>query len=100
MKLKIIPVIDILSGVAVHAVRGKREEYQPLKSVLCASSKPVDVAFAYKARGFKELYIADLDAILGKGKNSSVLKLYFVSAFFIFMSVKIFHSFKEFVRFF
>jgi phosphoribosylformimino-5-aminoimidazole carboxamide ribotide isomerase len=72
--LKIIPVIDILNGVAVHAVRGKRNEYQPLKSVLCNSANPLAVAAAFKCCGFKELYIADLDAILGKRSNSSVLQ--------------------------
>ena len=73
-KLKIIPVIDILNGVAVHAVRGRRQEYLPLKSILCDSAEPVAVASAFKAYGFKELYVADLDAILGKGENFSALE--------------------------
>jgi phosphoribosylformimino-5-aminoimidazole carboxamide ribotide isomerase len=73
-KLKIIPVIDILNGVAVHAVRGRRKEYQPLKSILCGSADPVAVASAFKKCGFEELYVADLDAIMGKGDNFSVLE--------------------------
>ena len=72
--MKIIPVMDILNGVVVHAVRGRRSEYQPLKSVLCASAEPLDVALAFKALGFSELYVADLDAITGKRANFSVLK--------------------------
>jgi phosphoribosylformimino-5-aminoimidazole carboxamide ribotide isomerase len=72
--LKIIPVIDILNGVVVHAVRGRRKEYQPLKSILCDSADPVAVASAFKTCGFEELYIADLDAIMGKGENFSVLE--------------------------
>lgn len=64
--MKIIPVIDVLNGKAVHAVRGKRKEYQPLNSVLTASVDPVEVAAAFKTLGFTELYLADLDAILGK----------------------------------
>lgn len=72
--MDIIPVIDLLNGVAVHAVRGKRKDYQPLKSVLCNSAEPLAVALAFKACGFKELYIADLDAILGKGNNLQGLK--------------------------
>jgi len=72
--LKVIPVIDILKGVAVHAVRGKRSEYQPLKSVLCKSADPLRVASAFKALGFSELYVADLDAIMGGHPNFSVLK--------------------------
>jgi phosphoribosylformimino-5-aminoimidazole carboxamide ribotide isomerase len=72
--MKIIPVLDVLDGVAVHAVRGKRKNYQPLKSVLCASSEPVDVAAALKALGFSELYVADLDAITGGLPNLSLFK--------------------------
>lgn len=72
--MQIIPVLDVLGGVAVHAVRGRRKEYQPLKSVLCASSDPVDVAVALKALGFSELYVADLDAITGGQPNLSLFK--------------------------
>jgi phosphoribosylformimino-5-aminoimidazole carboxamide ribotide isomerase len=72
--LKIIPVIDVLGGVAVHAVRGRRKDYQPLKSVLCASTDPADVAAALKALGFGELYVADLDAITGGHPNFSLFK--------------------------
>lgn len=72
--MKIIPVIDILNGVAVHAVRGRRKEYQPLKSIFCDSADPVAVASAFKTCGFEELYIADLDAIMGKGENFSILE--------------------------
>ena len=72
--LKVIPVIDILNGVVVHAVRGRRSEYQPLKSVMCPSANPIDVAAVFKKGGFSELYVADLDAITGGYPNFSVLK--------------------------
>jgi phosphoribosylformimino-5-aminoimidazole carboxamide ribotide isomerase len=72
--LKIIPVLDVLGGVAVHAVRGRRKEYRPLKSVLCAASDPVDVAVALRKLGFNELYIADLDAITGGHPNLPLFK--------------------------
>jgi HisA/HisF family protein len=72
--MKIIPVMDLLNGVVVHAVMGKRTEYQPLKSVLCVSADPLDVALAFKAFGFGELYVADLDAIMGGHANFSILK--------------------------
>jgi phosphoribosylformimino-5-aminoimidazole carboxamide ribotide isomerase len=72
--VKIIPVIDVLGGRVVHAVRGRRKEYQPLKSNLCASTDPVDVAEALKALGFGELYVADLDAITGGQANFSIFK--------------------------
>lgn len=72
--MKIIPVMDILDGVVVHAIRGKRSQYQPLKSALCNSSEPLAVASAFKVYGFTELYVADLDSIIGKGENFDVLQ--------------------------
>ena len=72
--LKVIPVLDVFGGVAVHAVRGRRSDYKPLKSVLCESIDPVEVAVAFKAFGFGELYVADLDAITCKQLDSSLLK--------------------------
>jgi phosphoribosylformimino-5-aminoimidazole carboxamide ribotide isomerase len=72
--LKIIPVIDVLGGIALHAVRGRRKEYQPLKSVLCASADPVDVAASLKTLGFSNLYMADLDAITGGKPDFSLFK--------------------------
>ena len=73
--MKIVPVIDILDGVVVHAVRGRREEYQPIKSVLCSSADPLEVASAFKECGFRELYLADLDAITGKKPNYAIYRL-------------------------
>jgi phosphoribosylformimino-5-aminoimidazole carboxamide ribotide isomerase len=72
--MKIIPVLDVLGGVTVHAVRGRRKEYKPLKSVLCKSIEPIDVALALKALGFCNLYLADLDAITGRQPNFSLFK--------------------------
>jgi phosphoribosylformimino-5-aminoimidazole carboxamide ribotide isomerase len=62
--LKVIPVIDILNGEVVHAVRGKRKEYKPLQSVLTTSTSPAAVAKTFRELGFSELYVADLDAIV------------------------------------
>ncbi len=73
-KMKVIPVIDILGGIVVHAVRGRRNEYQPLNSVLCESTYPVEVAETLKALEFSELYVADLDAITGGCPNFSLYK--------------------------
>jgi phosphoribosylformimino-5-aminoimidazole carboxamide ribotide isomerase len=72
--VKIIPVVDILGGIAVHAIRGRRKEYQPLKSILSASTDPMDIAAAIKSFGFGELYVADLDAITGGHPNFSLFK--------------------------
>ncbi len=74
MALKVIPVLDVLNGVAVHAVRGIRKEYKPLRSVLCDSTNPVDVAQAFERLGFSELYVADLDAITANNRSSLAVK--------------------------
>ncbi|MGD9131222.1 MAG: HisA/HisF-related TIM barrel protein [Candidatus Bathyarchaeota archaeon] len=72
--MKVIPVIDVLNGVAVHGIRGERERYQPLKSVLCRSADPLDIALDFESLGFNGLYLADLDAILGKSANFNVYR--------------------------
>jgi phosphoribosylformimino-5-aminoimidazole carboxamide ribotide isomerase len=62
--MRVIPVIDLLNGQAVHAIKGERNNYKPLKSVLCKSSDPLTVALAFRdLMGLNEIYIADLNAI-------------------------------------
>jgi phosphoribosylformimino-5-aminoimidazole carboxamide ribotide isomerase len=59
--------MDLLGGVVVHAKRGMRDEYRPVESALSPTAKPVDMAKAlYGKFGFRELYIADLNAIMRK----------------------------------
>jgi phosphoribosylformimino-5-aminoimidazole carboxamide ribotide isomerase len=70
--MKIIPVIDVLNGIAVHGIKGERKRYQPLKSILCSSSEPVELASVFESLGFNALYLADLDAILGKSANFNI----------------------------
>ncbi|MCU0705318.1 MAG: HisA/HisF-related TIM barrel protein [Fimbriiglobus sp.] len=66
--MRIIPVIDVMAGVVVRAVGGKRADYRPVQSKLTASASPLGVAKALlKATGAEELYVADLDAITGTG---------------------------------
>ena len=60
----VVPVIDVKEGVVVQAFKGMRESYKPIKSILCDSDKPVDVAKKFVELGFKALYVADLDAIM------------------------------------
>jgi phosphoribosylformimino-5-aminoimidazole carboxamide ribotide isomerase len=65
--MKIIPVLDLLGGVVVRGVAGQRENYRPVVSRLVASSRPTDVALAFREHfGLDEIYVADLDAIAGK----------------------------------
>jgi phosphoribosylformimino-5-aminoimidazole carboxamide ribotide isomerase len=64
--VRVVPVIDLKGGVAVHAVRGERERYRPLRSGLVAGADPVAVTRAVRdGLGLDELYVADLDAIAG-----------------------------------
>lgn len=72
--MKLIPVMDILNGIVVHAVKGERKNYKPLKSCLCPTSNPLDVALAFRKIGFKSLYVADLDAIQKETLNISFIK--------------------------
>jgi phosphoribosylformimino-5-aminoimidazole carboxamide ribotide isomerase len=72
--LKIIPVIDILNRKVVHAVKGQRHNYQPIESILLKSTEPLEVAKGFKALGFNELYVADLDAIIDCSMNFQTLK--------------------------
>lgn len=72
--MKIVPVIDVLNGIAVHAIRGERTRYHPLTSVLCSSADPLDVALTFDSLGFDSLYLADLDAILGKSAHFALYR--------------------------
>jgi phosphoribosylformimino-5-aminoimidazole carboxamide ribotide isomerase len=72
--MRVIPVIDLKGGAAVHAVRGDRERYRPLHSRIVEGSDPVEVARAVRARfGLEEFYVADLDAIAGEPGSPGVL---------------------------
>jgi phosphoribosylformimino-5-aminoimidazole carboxamide ribotide isomerase len=64
--MRIIPVIDLMNGVVVRGVAGRRELYRPLVSPLCPNSDPAELMRAYRDTfGLDEVYLADLDAILG-----------------------------------
>jgi HisA/HisF family protein len=61
--VRVVGVIDLKGGTAVHAVRGERERYRPI-------GDPLEIAPRY---GLDELYVADLDAIAGTGGNDSII---------------------------
>ncbi len=70
--MEIIPVIDLMHGHVVHARMGQRQHYQPIQSLLCRSSAPMDVISAIlELYPFKRIYIADLDAITGQGNHAT-----------------------------
>jgi phosphoribosylformimino-5-aminoimidazole carboxamide ribotide isomerase len=73
--MQVIPVIDIRKGVAVRAVAGRRDDYAPLATPLAASAAPCDVARGLLSlHAFPSLYIADLDAIEGRGANLDAVR--------------------------
>jgi phosphoribosylformimino-5-aminoimidazole carboxamide ribotide isomerase len=68
--VRVIGVVDLQHGRAVHARQGIRDQYQPVSSVAGVSIDPGDalaLARAYiQDLGVDEIYVADLDAILGR----------------------------------
>jgi HisA/HisF family protein len=73
--MRVVGVIDLKGGTAVHAVRGERERYRPVSSVIGGEDgDALALARAFRAElGLDELYVADLDAIVGGGENSATI---------------------------
>ncbi|CAN7404766.1 HisA/HisF-related TIM barrel protein [Trinickia sp. LjRoot230] len=72
--MQVIPVLDLLDSHAVRAMRGQRDDYRPIRSSLAGTSEPVTLARALvDASGARTLYVADLDAILGRGDHAHVV---------------------------
>jgi phosphoribosylformimino-5-aminoimidazole carboxamide ribotide isomerase len=75
-RLEIIPVIDLGQGEVLHARRGQRSEYKPLRSILCEGSAPAAVVEGLLGlHPFTTLYAADLDSIRAMGSNDAALTL-------------------------
>lgn len=71
-----MPVLDVMHGQVVRAVRGERHAYRPIVSPLAAGCEPVTVARALlgAAPGRPAtLYLADLDAIQGGPVQAGVI---------------------------
>ncbi|MHA1870527.1 MAG: HisA/HisF-related TIM barrel protein [Promethearchaeota archaeon] len=74
-EFRVIPVIDIKNGIAVHAKKGMRNFYKPLKSKFLTDASPKSLIKFYRNEwGFKEIYIADLDAIINEESSLSLLE--------------------------
>jgi phosphoribosylformimino-5-aminoimidazole carboxamide ribotide isomerase len=71
--MRVVPVIDLKDGTAVHAVRGERERYRPVSSILGGDGgDPLALARGFRSElGLDELYVADLDAIGGTGEHDA-----------------------------
>ncbi|MGH6915264.1 MAG: HisA/HisF-related TIM barrel protein, partial [Geminicoccales bacterium] len=72
---KLIPVIDLMDGLVVHARAGERARYRPLRSRLADGSEAVDVVRGLlRLHAFDVLYIADLDAIQRRGDHFPLIE--------------------------
>ncbi|RXF74816.1 nickel transporter [Hansschlegelia zhihuaiae] len=61
-------MIDLMDGEVVHARRGERGAYRPIRSGLVDGAGPLAIAGALmRLAPFRRLYVADLDAIRGRG---------------------------------
>jgi phosphoribosylformimino-5-aminoimidazole carboxamide ribotide isomerase len=70
----IVPVLDLKGGIVVHARRGQRANYDPLRSPLVDGCEPVEVARTLCAVcRTRNLYVADLDALAGKPVDEPTL---------------------------
>src|SRR5216684_7133564 len=73
--MHVLPVLDLLEGVVVRGVGGRRDEYRPVVSRLVDRPDPFSVARAFRDQlGLTRLYVADLDAILHQRPNREVYR--------------------------
>jgi len=72
---EVLPVVDLMGGLVVHARAGERQAYRPLTgSRLSPSAAPAEVVAGLLAlHPFRRLYIADLDAILKRGGHAAAI---------------------------
>ena len=71
--MRCIYVLDILNGAVVHALRGERSRYEPIAgfSRIVSTSEPLGILQELRPR---EVYIADLNLLTGRGDNLAVIK--------------------------
>lgn len=73
--MQLIPVLDIKDGQVVRAQRGDRQHYRPIVSQLCSGSEPTQLAQVLCEHcATQQLYVADLDALMGLAPQTSVLR--------------------------
>lgn len=73
--MRCVAVIDLKDGMVVHAVRGDRANYRPVRSLLTRSAAPSDVVAALREQlGVAAFYVADLDAIQQRGSSRAIIE--------------------------
>jgi phosphoribosylformimino-5-aminoimidazole carboxamide ribotide isomerase len=75
--MRVLGVLDLADGRAVHACAGVRQHYEPVRTVAGLSIDAGDaeaIARTYRDRlGVSELYAADLDAIMGRSPQGPLV---------------------------
>ena len=71
--MRVVGVIDLKDGTAVHAVRGERERYRPVSGVIAGEDgDALALARGFREElGLEEIYVADLDAIVGGSERAA-----------------------------
>jgi phosphoribosylformimino-5-aminoimidazole carboxamide ribotide isomerase len=71
--VRCIFVLDLFNGNVVHAVRGERSRYRPIEesSRVVSTSDPLRVLDGIRPT---EVYLADINRILGEGDNLEILR--------------------------
>jgi phosphoribosylformimino-5-aminoimidazole carboxamide ribotide isomerase len=74
--VRIIGVVDLRAGRAVHALGGVRNRYQPVAACggVAIDGDPIALATAYRdTLGVPEIYVADIDAISGEEPQDGIV---------------------------
>ena len=75
--VRLIGVLDLLDGRAVHARGGRRADYAPVRDVAgstIAAGDALALARWYVDAGITELYVADLDAIQQRAGQHALIE--------------------------
>ena len=76
--MRVIGVIDLRRGQAVHARAGQRDLYQPVPTIAGTAMQPGDAVslarFYVERLGVEEIYVADLDALGGGAPQDAVVQ--------------------------
>ena len=70
--IRCVFVLDLFNGSAVHALRGEREKYRPIQetSKIVVTCDPLAILDLLRP---KEVYVADLNRIMGTGDNLDLI---------------------------
>lgn len=72
MNFRLVFVMDLLNGEVVHAIRGKRDHYQPVHrfSSVVQASDPIRILQQLRP---VEVYLADLNRLMKTGENRATI---------------------------